>query len=165
MTDKIQKNIAKAFSEQSRASSRNQVFAQKADKDGLSKLAVLFRAIANAESVHSKRFLLLMRGKSGTSEENIKSALQAEISATEKYYPGMIEDAKNASKAVRKAFTQAMATDSKHAELLRSALKDMLTNTNHRYYVCQICGNINKDIIPENCPVCMAVPGRFKEVV
>jgi rubrerythrin len=32
------------------------------------------------------------------------------------------------------------------------------------YYVCQICGHVTLGFIPENCPVCHAVPGRFKRV-
>ena len=105
-----------------------------------------------------------MRGKIGTTEVNLQAAFQNEITATEKAYPGMVEDAKEASSAVQKAFYQSMDTDVEHKELFENAMKDMLSGSRAELYVCQICGHINEGFVPKKCPVCWAVPGRFKKV-
>jgi rubrerythrin len=164
MSEKIKKNLSHAFAIESRAAVRNKAFALKAQRDGYSHLAHLFRAMANAKSVHSRRFLYLMRGKIGTTEENLEAAFQNEIKAREEEYPEMVQVAKKANKAVKKAFIQAMKTDGEFEELYKNAMKDMLAENNAEYYVCQICGHISEGFVPENCPICRAVSGRFKRV-
>lgn len=164
MSEEIKKNLARAFAEESKSSVRDAAFALKAERDGFSELAGLFRAIADAESVHARRFLLLMRGKIGDTKENLDAALHNEAYAAETAYPPMAEDAKKGSKAVKKAFIQSMKTDGEHADLYRDALKDMLKGRESEYYVCQICGHIHIGSVPDNCPVCKAVQGRFKRV-
>jgi rubrerythrin len=108
---------------------------------------------------------LLMRGKIGTSEENLETALQNEKKAKKEYYPEMVKDARDSSKAVKKAFAQSMETDGQHANLFERAKTDMPKNDEADYYVCHICGHISVGFVPENCPVCHAVSGRFKRVV
>lgn len=164
MSDEIRKNLARAFAEESKSAVRDAAFALKAERDGFSELAGLFRAIADAESVHARRFLLLMRGKIGETRENLEAALKNEAYAAETAYPPMVEDAKGASKAIKKAFGQSMKTDGEHAELYRDAVQDMLKGREREYYVCQICGHIQLGSVPDNCPVCKAVQGRFKRV-
>jgi rubrerythrin len=165
MRKEIEAYLAKAFSEQSKASARNAAFALKAEQDGYPQLARLFRAVSNADSVHARRFLLLMRGKIGSTEENLQAALKSELEAEKGYYPPMVEASKEESKAVKKAFEQSMATDGEHAKLYLEAGEDLLTQRDTIYYVCQICGHIHTEGIPDGCPVCHAVPGRFQKVV
>ena len=165
MSDRVASNLANAFASESKAAVRNAAFALKAEQEGHPKLARLFRAVANADSIHARRFLLLMRGKIGTTEENLKAALQGEADANKEYYPEMVKDARESSKAVRKAFAQSMETDGQHADLFERALEGMLEESEPNYYVCQICGHISEGFVPENCPVCHAVSGRFKKVV
>ena len=164
MSEEIRKNLARAFAEESKSSVRDAAFALKAERDGFPELASLFRAIADAESVHARRFLLLMRGKIGDTKENLEAALKNEAYAAETAYPPMVEEARGASKAIRKAFGQSMKTDGEHADLYKDAVKDMLKGREVEYYVCQICGHINLGEVPDNCPVCKAVPGRFKKI-
>jgi rubrerythrin len=158
-------NLARAHAAESRASARYRAFALKADLEGRSQVARLFRAVADAKAVHSRRFLLLMRGKVAGTEENLQSALEEERSMGEKQYPGMVQDAKGEVKAVRKAFTQSMKTDTEYAGLYEEALINMIADKDKVYYVCQICGHIHEGSVPENCPVCKAVPGRFRRVL
>jgi len=167
VSEKIEKHLAQAFAAESKASARNEAFALKAERDGYTNLARLFRAVADAESVHAHRFLLLMRGKIGTTEENLEDAYQFESKATKDHYPGMVENAKSeeAPSAVKKAFTQSMRTDGEHADLYKNAMNDMLGDREVEYYVCQICGHIHLGEVPENCPICKAVRGRFKRIL
>ena len=71
MSQKTEKNLAYAFSAESKAAARNYVFAKKAEAEGYTQAARLFRAVSDAESVHSRKFLMLMRGKIGSTEENL----------------------------------------------------------------------------------------------
>lgn len=164
MSEKIEKNLANAFAAESRAAVRYEAFAIKAEREGYPGLARLFRVMTDAKSVHSRRFLLLMRGKIGTTEENLEAALQNEIKAGEEEYPEMVQDAGEGSTAVKKAFTQSMNTDGEHAEIFKNAMKDLLAEREVEYYVCRICGHISENFVPENCPICRAVRGRFKKV-
>ncbi|MFC1867549.1 rubrerythrin family protein [Thermodesulfobacteriota bacterium] len=167
MGEKTEKNLADAFAAESKASVRNAAFAMKAEKEDLSQIAGLFRAVSDAESVHANRFLLLMRGKIGSTEENLKEAFENEIKANTERYSVLIRDAvdEGASSAVQKAFTHSRDVESHHAELYKKAVKDMRADRLTEYYVCQICGNISENNAPQNCPICGAVQSRFKKVI
>ena len=54
-----------AFAGESKASVRNQAFARQAAKEGLPQVAALFRAVAEAESVHAKEMLNYLEGVVG----------------------------------------------------------------------------------------------------
>ena len=71
MGEKTEKNLGKAFAAESKASLRNEAFALKAEKEEYINAAKLFKAVADSESVHANRFLLLMRGKIGSTEETV----------------------------------------------------------------------------------------------
>ena len=164
MLNRLQEHLSRAFAEESRSAARNRAFALKAEQEGYQQLARLFRAAAEAKSVHARRLLLMMRGKIGESEENLNEALQQEIIAVEIIYPPMIGEAREASKALKKAFAQSWKTDEEQIQLFTDAQDDLLPETETKYYVCQICGHIHRGVVPEKCPICQAVSGRFKEV-
>ena len=165
MPEKTEKNLAYAFAAESKASVRNETFAKKAEMDGYPQIARLFRAISEAESVHARRYLLLMRGKIGSTEENLETAFQNEIKANVEEYPKLIKEASNEGKeSVLKAFSQSRDVENGHAELYKKAMNDMLSDRETKYYVCQVCGYVNEDEAPDNCPVCTAVKGKFKLV-
>ena len=165
MPDKTEKNLAYAFAGESKASVRNEAFAKKADSEGYTQIARLFRAISDAESVHARRYLLMMRGKIGSTEENIERAFQNEIKANVEEYPKLIKDAsEEGNERVLNAFSQSRDVESRHAQLYKKAMNDMLSDRETDYYVCQVCGYVSEDEAPDNCPVCGAVKGKFKLV-
>jgi len=165
MTDKTEKNLSYAFAAESKAAIRNDAFAKRAEKDGYPQIARLFRAISDAESVHARRFLFLMRGKVGPTEENLGAAFQNEIKANVDEYPKLIKDAMDENnKTALQAFSHARDVESRHAELYKKAMNDMLAERHSKYYVCQVCGYIFEDSLPENCPVCGAPKSKFNLV-
>ena len=87
MGEKTDKNLGKAFAAESKAAIRNSAFALKAEKEEYINAAQLFKAVADSESVHANRFLLLMRGKIGSTEVNLKTAFENEIKANADEYP------------------------------------------------------------------------------
>lgn len=165
MPEKTEKNLAYAFAAESKASARNMTFSKKAALDGYPQIARLFKAVSEAESVHARRFLLLMRGKIGTTEENLETAFQNEINANVEEYPKLIKDASDEGKeSVLNAFSQSRDVENRHAELYKKAMNDMLSDRETDYYVCQVCGYVSEDEAPERCPICGAVPGKFRLV-
>ena len=164
MEDNVTQNIARCFSDETRAANRYEAFAMQAEKEGRLHAALLFRAVANAKSVHGRRFRLLMRGKIGATEDNLRSALESEKRAREIILPAMKAEAAHSPKAVKKAFAQSTLTDGEYADLFGRALEKGEDTKSPVFFVCQICGHIHQDAVPDNCPVCQAVPGRFKRV-
>jgi len=165
MAEKTEKNLAYAFAAESKAAARNEAFARKADAEDYSQIARLFRAVSDAESVHARRYLLLMRGKVRSTEENLETAFQKEIKANVEEYPKLIKDAgEEDEQGALKAFSQARDVESRHAELYKKAMNDMIADRETVYFVCQVCGYIHEDAPPEKCPVCGAVPNKFKAV-
>ena len=166
MSEKTEKNLALALAAEYQASARDTAFAQKADHDANPLLARLFRALAESESVHARRYLLLLRGKIAGSRENLESALTRNQRAYEEEYPGMIREANEEGlKTALMAFSQSREVEPLQAALLEKALAENLTAPDEDYYVCQVCGYISESRAPENCPVCGAIPGKFKRVV
>jgi len=165
MPEKTEKNLAYAFAAESKAAVRNATFSKKADAEGYSQIARLFRAVSEAESVHARRFLLLMRGKIGSTEENLETAFQNEIKANAEEYPGLIKDASDeGQESALKAFSHSKDVEDGHAALYKKAMNDMLSDRETDYHVCQVCGYVAEDNPPDNCPVCGAVKGKFKLV-
>ena len=166
MTAKTEKNLAYAFAAESKASARNEAFALKAAMEGYSQIARLFRAVSNAESVHARRYLLLMRGKIGSTAENLETAFRKEIQANVEEYPKLIKDAAaEDQKAALKVFSQSRDVESFHAQLYKRAINDMVADRETDYFVCQVCGYINEDDAPDKCPVCGAVKEKFNRVI
>ena len=133
--------------------------------EGYQQISRLFRAVSEAESVHARRYLLLMRGKIGSTEENLETAFQNEIKANAAEYPKLIKDAaEDGNKAVLKAFSQARDVESQHANLYKKAINDMVAERETDYYICQVCGFINEDEAPDRCPICGAVKEKFSQV-
>ncbi len=165
MTDKTEKNLAYAFAAESKAAARNAAFAAKADREELPQIARLFRAVSDAESIHARRFLFMMRGKIGSTEENLEAAFESEIKANAEEYPKLIKDAadEDYERAV-KAFSQARDVETGHAELYKKAMNNMISGREVEYYVCHVCGYIGEDEAPDTCPICGAVKGKFKRV-
>ena len=163
MKEKTERNLAQAFAAESKASVRNDAFARKADADGFPQIARLFRAVSEAESVHARRYLLMLRGKIGSTEENLERAFQSEIRANVEEYPNLIRDAaEEEEEGALNAFSQSRDVENRHAELYKRALNDMVSERTVDYYVCQVCGHVSEREAPERCPVCGAVKGKFR---
>ena len=157
-------NLEAAFAGESQAHMKYMAFAAKAEQEGLPEVARLFRAISYAEQVHATNHLTELNGI-GSTAENLETAFQKEIKANVDEYPKLIKDAAaEAHKAALKAFSQSRDVESFHAQLYKRAINDMVADRETDYYVCQVCGYINEDGAPDKCPVCGAVPEKFKQV-
>lgn len=161
---KTEKNLQDAFAGESQANRKYLAFAKKAEKEGYTQVAKLFRAAAHAETVHAHNHLKELGGIQGT-KENLEAAINGESHEFQTMYPQMIEDAKaEDNKSALRSFNFANAVEKVHAELYKKALDTLGSNEEADYYVCEICGYTAEGEAPDNCPVCKAKKTMFKKV-
>jgi rubrerythrin len=162
---KTTQNLKDAFSGESQANRTYLAFAKKAEQEGLSQVAKLFRAAAYAETVHALNHLDII-GKTKSSLENLKTAVSGETFEFDEMYPKYIEIAKQeGNKKAKWSFDVANKVEKIHAKLFSKAIEALevdKTPTNTDYYVCEVCGNTVEGAAPERCPICGAPKKEFK---
>ena len=157
-------NLKNAFAGESQANRRYLAFAKKAEEEGHKQVAKLFRAAAEAETVHAHSHLRVMGGVKGT-KENIQEAIGGETFEFTKMYPQMIEEAKKeGNKQALQSFEFANKVEKIHAELYQKALNNLGKNEAVDYYVCQVCGNTVEKAAPDKCPICGASKSMFIKI-
>lgn len=161
---KTLENLKAAFAGESQANRKYLAFADKAESEGKPGVAKLFRAAAAAETIHAHAHLRLMKGI-GSTEDNLKAAIEGETFEFESMYPEMIEDAKaEDEKAVLRYFGFANKAEKIHAELYSAALADTGKFAEAEFYVCSICGHTQDGQPTEKCPICSAAAKAYKKV-
>jgi rubrerythrin len=150
-------NLMAAFAGESQANRKYLAFAKKAEKDGYKNAAKLFKAAADAETLHALREFELA-GKVNSTEENLKDAIAGETYEYTSMYPEFLAIAEQESlHNVMTAFRQAMMAEEVHAKLYKEALSNLDQTEEVFYYLCPVCGNIETSI-PDKCSIC-GVPG------
>jgi len=91
-------NLKAAFAGESQANRRYLAFAKKAQEEGFPNLAKLFRAIAEAETVHALSHLNILEEVKST-KENVDAAVNGEHFENTEMYPKFIEEAKSEGSA------------------------------------------------------------------
>lgn len=160
-----EKNLKEAFAGESQANQKYLAFAKKADEEGYSSVAKLFRAAAAAESIHAHSELKALGGINSTAE-NLKAAITGEEYEFTHMYPGFISQANEENKsAAKRAFTFANEAEKIHANLYKKALSSMESKSAIEYYLCPVCGYIHENKAPDKCPICGAVANLFKNIL
>ena len=159
-------NLKDAFAGESQANRKYLAFAKKADADGLPQVAKLFRAVAEAETVHAHAHLRALDGVSST-EENLKSAIEGEGFEFKEMYPPYVSKAKEeGNKRAEISFRNALTVEETHYGLYSEALKAVQSGQDlpaNKIQVCSICGHTHYGDAPDRCPVCGAPSERFVE--
>ncbi len=162
---KTLEHLKAAFAGESQANRKYTAFAQKAEEEGFSQIAKLFRAAAHAETIHAINHLKAMNGVSST-RENLAEAIGGENYEVVNMYPQMIDDASSeAEKAALRSFRWAWEVEKVHEELYRKALETLgQGDESYDYYVCPFCGYTHAKGAPEKCPVCGAPAAKFVKI-
>jgi rubrerythrin len=161
---KTEQNLMEAFAGESQANRKYLAFAKKAEKEGYPQAAKLFRAAAEAETVHAHSHLKTL-GQVKSTAENLKAAVSGETHEFKVMYPAMIEAAKEeGNKAAEYSFTYANAVEKVHADLYQKALDNLDSLEDVDYYVCSVCGYTCEKEPPDACPVCGAKPKAFFKI-
>jgi rubrerythrin len=163
---KSEQFLMEAFAGESQANRKYLAFAKQADKEGYPQVAKLFRAAAEAETVHAHAHLRVAGGIK-TTAENLKAAITGETHEFEHMYPEMIAAAQaEGNKAAERSFSYANEVEKIHAGLYQKALASLEKKPEKEveYYVCSVCGYTCEDHPPEKCPVCNSGAKAFSKV-
>jgi len=159
-----EKNLLEAFAGESQANRKYLAFAKKAEEEGYKQVAKLFRAAADAETVHAINHLKALEGIKST-KENLESAIGGETYEFQNMYPTMIDAAKaEGQKRAEISFNYANEVEKIHAGLYKKALENLGKNPETDYYVCQVCGNTVEGEPPDRCPICKSPKKMFKRI-
>ena len=162
--DRTTKDLKEAFAGESQANRKYLAFAAKADQEGYPQVARLFRAAAEAETIHAHNHLRALKGVKST-KENLQEAISGESYEFKEMYPGMIAAAKAAgNKEAERSFIFANEVEKIHHALYEKALKNMEEKKLVDIYVCPVCGYTVEEEVPEKCPVCGAKGKTFKKI-
>ncbi len=161
---KTEKDLMDAFAGESQANRRYLAYGQRAEDEFLHGVAKLFRAIAEAETIHAVKHLRTA-GRVKSTRENLEDALAGETHEFKTMYPAMIADAKEeGQKSAEISFDYANKVEAVHAQLYRKALADPDKFPVQDYWICKICGYTAEKETPDVCPVCGANMKPFYKV-
>jgi rubrerythrin len=160
-------NLSDAFAGESQANRTYLAFAKKADVDGFPVVAKLFRAAAEAETVHAHAHLRVL-GDVKSTADNLRAAIKGEGYEFQTMYPKFVAQAEaEKNKAATVTFKNAMAVEEVHHALYTKALgaveggKDLPPTS---IVVCSVCGETLMGSAPDKCPVCGSPKAKFFEV-
>jgi len=157
---KTHENLMAAFAGESQANRKYLAYAKKAESEGKTNAAKLFRVAADAETLHAHKELELA-GKILTTQENLQDAIMGETHEYESMYPEFLEEAnREENKAAARIFTFAMKAEEVHAKLYTEALENIDETEEVFYYLCPVCGNIEK-VRPDKCVICGVSGDKF----
>ena len=170
-------NLKAAVTGETGASAKYAAFAEAAEAAGYTQIARLFRATSEAEQVHIAMEYKLVQAEDPewakpvadapvveACDLNLIAAANGEIYETSDMYPAFIKKAQEESndKAVR-VFTRAKLAESVHAERYMEAYNNIDAADDDAYFLCPVCGYIEKGDDFEVCPICGAKKSAFKQ--
>jgi rubrerythrin len=160
-------NLQAAFAGESQASRKYLYFAEKADEEGYKQIARLFRAASDAETVHARNHLNVMKGIKSTAD-NLKTAIGGEHYEFTKMYPEFMKQAEaEGNSEANNTFYLANKVEQIHHRLYQTAMAMLEKGQalpEKPMYVCQHCGNTVEGEPPDKCPVCGRPKSMFKRI-
>ncbi len=133
---KTHDNLKAAFAGESQANRRYLYFANKADVEGNTEVAALFRATAEGETGHAHGHLDYLASVGdpatdlpiGSSENNLKSAVAGETHEYTDMYPGMAKSAREEGfEEIGDWFETLAKAERSHANKFQKALDALVT--------------------------------------
>lgn len=168
-----------AFNGESNAHARYVAFASKADAEGYTQVASLFRAAARAEQIHAANHAAVIEKMGGrpkadlqkpevkATRENLEAALKGETYERDTMYPTFLKQARaENNRAAVRTFTFALNAEAEHAKLYREALDtlDSWKGGTRDFFVCEVCGMTLTALPVDRCPSCGSYRERFEKV-
>ncbi len=161
---KTQDNLMAAFAGESQANRKYLAFAAQADKEGLPAIGKLFRAAAEAETIHAITHFK-NAGNINSTVDNLKAAIAGENFEHTKMYPEMIADAKAEGNNVAAGYMEWVnKVEAVHEDLYKKALENPAEFADADYYLCRVCGYTHAGEHDADCPVCGAKKAAFYKV-
>lgn len=160
-------NLKEAFAGESQAYQKYIAFATVAAKEGFPNIAKLFRTIAEAERIHAEGHLRNL-DKIGTTVDNLQAGIDGETYEFTTMYPPMLQTAEAEGHKAKRIFRYAVEAEKVHAKLYALALEAAKRGEDlavTKIYLCPICGHVEFNEPPEQCPICGAKKEKYVVVV
>lgn len=172
-------NLVTAFNGESNAHAKYIAFAKKADEEGYTKVASLFRAAARAEEIHAQNHAEVIKSLGseavadikkfavGTTRENLDVAIKGEVSERQVMYPAMIKRARtDSNRQAMRSFNFAMTAEAEHAKLYKDALANLeqWKGGTKDFYVCSVCGYTTTNLDFKKCASCFVKVDQYEKV-
>jgi rubrerythrin len=160
-------NLMAAFAGESQANRKYLAFARKAETEGFTQIARLFRAVAAAETVHALAHFRVA-GHVKDTVTNLEAAIAGEHHEFSSMYPEFIAAAAaEGNKGAQRSFEKANAVEQLHHGLYGEALKAAQSGADlpsADIHVCEICGHTVIGDAPDVCPICGARHEKFSRI-
>ena len=159
-------NLKEAFAGESQANRKYLAFAKKAEYEGFSNVARLFRTAAEAETIHALAHFTAMDGV-GSTADNLRAAVAGETHEYTEMYPPMLQQAIADDHRAKRMFGYAVKAEAIHAKLYQMALEAVAQGNDLAatdFYLCPVCGHIETGKPPASCPICGASAEKFLKV-
>ncbi len=158
----MEEKLLTLYAATKRQEARFQMYAVRAQKDERPEMVYLFNALALSYKSQANRILLQIRGFITDTNNNSANAKDKEL-------PQIIRQHQQLEK-LAESHNKAIYTGSKHATKINNMNTNLLNQVEtgkkpESYNVCDFCGFISKNKIPEKCPICTAAPHRFIEAM
>ena len=164
---KTDENLKAAFAGESQANRLYLAFAKAAEQEGFPQIAKLFKAAADAETVHAHNHLRVL-GQVKTTADNLSTAVSGETYEFTKMYPQFIEEAKaEGNKKAVQSFDYANKVEAIHADLYKKAIDSVKAKKDlpaAQITVCPVCGNTFEGNEPDVCPICGTSKAKFSKI-
>ncbi|MFC2157700.1 rubrerythrin family protein [Acidobacteriota bacterium] len=165
MKAKTEKNLLAAFAGESQAHMKYKAFAVKAEQEGLTNIARLFKANSYAEQIHATNHLRTLSGIKATTD-NLEGAIAGETYEVTEMYPEFISvGEEEGEKAALFSYNAALAAEKVHNELYKRAKEVADQGQDADFppiHVCSVCGFTVEGDAPDSCPVCNAAKDKFE---
>ena len=155
-----EKNLQAAFAGESQARNKYTYFSAVAEKEGLTKVAEIFKKTANNEEQHAKMWLTELEGIADT-KTNLKNAADGENYEWTDMYVGFAKTAEEEGfKELAAKFRAVGTIEKRHEDRYRALLKDEdtkaeLSKSSVKVWECLKCGHIvTGEKAPDYCPTC-----------
>jgi len=157
MRKMTEENLQAAFAGESQAHMKYKNFAKKADEEGKSNAARLFRATSFAEEAHASHHLEVLGGIESTGQ-NLGEAMAGEDHEAEEMYPAFmaVADLQEEDEAYE-AFDYAIKAEVQHRDLYSRAKQAVDAGGDAQLddiQVCSFCGHTIEGDAPDKCPTC-----------
>ncbi len=173
--------LKKAINGETLATQKYSVFAEIAKKEGFANIAYLFESLTVAEKIHIKNHKNALDEDykpenedftRGTTVENVKDAMDAELWENKKMYPSFIKEIKKdkknpMQKVAQLSFEWARDVELTHHKALKIAMKYLEQGKEFdcsEIYICKVCGNLVFSKPTKICPICRHDPAFYFKV-
>lgn len=174
-------NLVTAYTGETTASAKYAAYAKKAQEEGFTQIALLFKATSASEKIHANnhRSVLEDMGQAvpevkpsftvKTTKENLADAIAGESYEISTMYPEFLTTANAADNQLAlTSLNYAYRTEQRHKPLYEKALNALQTNQlntlSGQYYVCPTCGNTYDSTPPKRCRISMTNTERFVKI-